>query len=172
MDSGLCRRGHSLYWHRNIRIQPEPQHAHGIFRCVCHIKIRDRHLSAHHLSSGLFYAQKYTLLLFYASVVFSASLLADRTLPLYEPVYGARFIEIGGAAIMLALFCVLCGNLAEAYRHSLTMAEEHRQMERQLAMQKDHYRQLTDQIGAARTASHDLRHHMRALREWRIRIPG
>lgn len=115
-------------------------------------------------AAAFFMQKKYSLLLFYASVVFSASLLADRIMPLYEPVYGGRFIEIGGAAIMLALFCVLCGNLAEAYRHSLTMAEEHRQMERQLAMQKDHYRQLTDQITAARTASHDLRHHMRTLR--------
>lgn len=113
---------------------------------------------------AFFLQKKYSLLLFYASVVFSASLLADRFMPLYEPVYGGRFIETGGAALMLGLFCVLCGNLAEAYRNSLTMQEEHRQMERQLAMQKDHYLQLTEQINAARTASHDLRHHMRTLR--------
>lgn len=108
--------------------------------------------------------KKYSLLLLYTSVIFAAALLSDRFMSMYEPVYGGRFVEIGGAALMVGLFCVLCGNLAEAYRSSLTMQEEHRQMERQLAMQKDHYLQLTEQINAARTASHDLRHHMRTLR--------
>jgi signal transduction histidine kinase len=107
--------------------------------------------------------RRFSYLLLYSSEIFAVSLLADRILPLYEPIRSGWFIEIGGTVLMLGLACVLCGELAESYKKSLTMAEEHRQMERQLSMQKEHYRQLTGQIETARAASHDLRHHMRTL---------
>lgn len=108
--------------------------------------------------------RRFSLLLLYTSEFFAVSLFADRVMPLFEPIRGGWFIEIGGTGLMLGLACALCRDLGEAYKRSLTLAEEHRLMERQLSMQKEHYRQLTQQIEAARTASHDLRHHMRTLR--------
>ena len=110
-------------------------------------------------------AQRATLLSG-GSLFYAASLLWDRLLPLYEPIYGGWFPEWGGLMLCCAIGGKLWSNLAEAYRFRLTFSEQKRQMERQLALQQEHYQQLSRQIELARAASHDLRHNMRVLQEY------
>lgn len=99
-----------------------------------------------------------------SSVFFAVSLLADRVYPLYEPVYGGWFGEIGAAALVLGLACALWSDLADAYRFRLSFAEEKRQMRHLLDLQQKHYRSLSQQIEQTRIARHDLRQHIHALR--------
>jgi len=99
-----------------------------------------------------------------ASVALGVCLVMDRVLPLYEPIYGGWFEETGAILLTAALASVLWLDAMDAYRFRLAFAEQMRQMERQVAMQKEHYRQLTEQIELARQSAHDLRHHMRILR--------
>ena len=110
--------------------------------------------------------KRYSPVLLFASLVFAMALLFDRILPLYEPMIGGWFVEIGGAVLIVALVCVLWAELVDAYRFRLSFALEHVQMERRMEMQKEHNRQISEQVEKARMASHDLRHHMRVLREF------
>jgi signal transduction histidine kinase len=103
-------------------------------------------------------------LLLGASVSLGTCLVMDRILPLYEPVYGGWFEEIGAILLAAALAAELWLDAMDAYRFRLTFAEQVRQMEHQVSLQKEHYRQLTEQIELARQSAHDLRHHMRVLR--------
>ncbi|MEG0780777.1 MAG: ATP-binding protein, partial [Oscillospiraceae bacterium] len=97
-------------------------------------------------------------------LAFSVCLAFDRLLPLYEPIYGGWFEEVGGAILAVALANLLWMEAMEAYRFQLNYAGELRQLEHHLELQKEHYRQLSAQVQRAREASHDLRHHMRTLR--------
>ena len=99
-----------------------------------------------------------------ASVGLGVCLVMDRLLPLYEPVCGGWFEEIGAVALAVALGAALWLDAMDAYRFRLAFSEQYRQMERQVALQKEHYRQLSRQIELARQSAHDLRHHMRLLR--------
>ncbi|MBC8546551.1 sensor histidine kinase [Clostridiaceae bacterium NSJ-31] len=112
---------------------------------------------------ALWRGTRHSPILLGASLFLSLSLLFDRLLPLYEPVCGGWFYEIGGSVLAASLAGALWFDLADAYRFRLSYAIELEQMEHQLLMQRDHYRQLSSQVDAARAASHDLRHHMRAL---------
>ncbi len=98
-----------------------------------------------------------------ATTVFAASLLADRLWPLYEPVSGGWFGEIGGAALVLALAVMLWTDFVEAYRFRAAFAEEQRYLTRQLELQRSHYGRLVEQIEETRMLRHDLRHHVRTL---------
>ncbi len=98
-----------------------------------------------------------------ATMVYAASLLADRLWPLYEPVYGGWFGEIGGAALVLALAAMLWTDFVEAYRFRTAFAEEQRYLTRQLELQRSHYGRLVEQIEETRMLRHDLRHHVRTL---------
>ncbi|MEA4853237.1 MAG: ATP-binding protein [Christensenella sp.] len=109
--------------------------------------------------------KKFSYVLFGAGLVFAAALLFDRIFPLYEPIIGCFFPEIGGLALAIAFECVLWTKLSAAYRFQATYEAQHIHLEQQLAMQKEHYRQLSGQVEKARIAAHDLRHHMRALHE-------
>lgn len=103
--------------------------------------------------------------LFGASLIFASTLIFDRLFPLYEPIIGCFFPEAGSFALVLAFEWVLGRKLAAAYRFQTIYEAERVWLERQLSMQKEHYRQLTDQVEKARIATHDLRHHMRILSE-------
>lgn len=101
--------------------------------------------------------------LLYASAVLGACLVMDRLLPLYEPVYGGWFEELGAVSMAAALTAALWLDAMDAYRFRLSYAERYQQMEHQVTYQKEHYWQLTRQIELAHQSSHDLRHHMRIL---------
>lgn len=91
-------------------------------------------------------------------------LLFDRLLPLYEPIFGGWFGEIGGISLSVAMTAALWLDTLDAYRFRLTYEESYQQMQQRLSMQKEHYHQLSEQVRLAREASHDLRHHMRLMR--------
>lgn len=103
-------------------------------------------------------------LLLCGSAAYAVCLCFDRLFPLYEPICGGWFGEAGGILLVLSLATALWMDAVEAYRFRLTYAASLQQMEQRLAMQKEHYGQLSQQIKLAREAGHDLRHHMRILR--------
>ncbi|MEG2203781.1 MAG: GHKL domain-containing protein, partial [Oscillospiraceae bacterium] len=113
---------------------------------------------------ALFHEKRYSVLLMSASISFAVFLVFDRFLPLYEPIFGGWFGEVGGALMAAALGAALWMDALDAYRFRLTYADGYRQMEQRLVMQKEHYQQLSEQIQRSREAAHDLRHHMRTLR--------
>ena len=95
-------------------------------------------------------------------------LVFDRLLPLYEPIFGGWYGEIGGAALAVALLASLGMDMSQAYRARIVYENECRLLEHRLSLQKDHYQQLARQVEQARHATHDLRHHMRALRTFAV----
>ena len=108
----------------------------------------------------------HSLLLLNGSVALAACLLWDRLLPLYEPIYGGWFGEIGGGLLVLSLAAALWLDAIDAYKFRLTYEASLQQAEQRLSLQKEHYKQLSEQIQLAREAGHDLRHHMRTLRSF------
>ncbi len=106
-----------------------------------------------------------SVIIFCAGLAFACALLFDRFFPLYEPISGGWFSEIGALILVVAFECVLWLDLTDAYRFRLVYEIKQQQMEQLLEMQKEHYQQLSDQMQQARIASHDLRHHMRTLHE-------
>ena len=98
------------------------------------------------------------------SVSLSVCLICDRLFPLYEPIIGGWFAELGGVLLVCFLGADLWLDSLSACRFRLTYQENYRQMVQRLNMQKTHYAQLTDQIHHARESAHDLRHHMRTIR--------
>lgn len=102
-------------------------------------------------------------ILFYGDIFFACSLLWDYVLPAYEPVLGGWFQEWGCLLLVGATGIILWHDVSIGYRHSLTFAEEQRQMQRQLDMQEEHYRQISNQIEESRRMRHDFRQHLRAI---------
>ncbi len=106
----------------------------------------------------------HSVFLLSAEVCLSVSLIWDRLLPLYEPVYGGWFGEIGAGLLVLSLSAVLWLDAIDAYRRSLAYEMDMKLIGRQLSLQRTHYRQLSEQIQLVRQTSHDMRHHMRMIR--------
>lgn len=99
-------------------------------------------------------------LIFYANLFYAAMMLWERLLPAYEPILGGWFPEWGGLALVIALSILLWQDVAMGYRLSLTLQEEHRQMERQIEMQQEHYLQISYQVEESRRLRHDFRQHL------------
>lgn len=102
-------------------------------------------------------------ILFYSDIFFASSLLWDFLLQAYEPIYGGWFQEWGCLSLVGAAGVVLWNDMARGYRYSLTFAEEQRQMQRQLYMQQEHYRQISNQVNETRRMRHDFRQHLRTI---------
>ena len=98
--------------------------------------------------------------LFYASVFYAASFVWDRFLPMYEPITGGWFSEWGSLALVLAIGYTLWRDMVASYNYSLAFSAQHRQMTRQLAMQTEYARQLSEQNEKTQKLTHDFRHHL------------
>lgn len=101
--------------------------------------------------------------LFYATVFYASSLTWDRLLPVFEPKYFGWFAEWGSLFLVFAIGYVLWRDVVSAYANSLSFAEEHRQMTRQLSMQMEYSKQLSNQSEVTRRLTHDFRQHLRAI---------
>ncbi len=113
---------------------------------------------------ALWRGKRYSVPLLCASLALGACLAADRLLPLYEPICGGWFSELGALFLVLGLGTVLWRSAMDAYHFRLAYEKEYRQMEYRLNLQREHYRQLSRQVEQSRKWAHDLRHHMRLLR--------
>ncbi len=109
---------------------------------------------------------KYAAPLFCGAVGLAVFLIFDRLLPLYEPIYGGWLNEVGGGVLVLFLATALWQDALSAYRFRLAYEQDYLQMERQMSLQKEHYRQMSEQIEKSRALAHDLRHHARVLRHF------
>ncbi len=98
------------------------------------------------------------------TLAFSTCLIWDRIFPMYEPIYGGWFNEIGGILLATSLACTLWLDAVSAYRFRLSYSENLNRMESRLELEKNHYRELHHQIQKARETAHDVRHHIRVLR--------
>lgn len=101
--------------------------------------------------------------LFYASVLYATTFVWDRILPNYEPILGGWLIEWGSLALVAAIGYTLWRDITTAFADNLAFAEEHRLMERQLAMQTEYARQLHQRGEETRRLTHDFRQHLRTV---------
>lgn len=117
------------------------------------------------IRSYLFLRQKEqkALPLFYGSAFYAMSFLWDRLLPSYEPIYGGWFLELGCIFMILTAGYTLWKDLVNVYAYNTALAEEHRQVTRQLAMQTEYSRQLNEWASENRRLIHDFRQHLRIL---------
>lgn len=114
------------------------------------------------LVTAFFYADDTGALpLLVGTVIYAASLAADRIWPLYDPVIGGWFPEWGGTILTGVFGILLFRELTEGYRMRLIYEEQSRQMEVRLMMQKEHYEKLTEALEEASRTRHDLRQYIR-----------
>lgn len=101
--------------------------------------------------------------LFCAELFYAAVFLWSLLLPSYEPIVGGWFQEWGSLVLAICLGVILWKKVFQGYRRSLTLAEEQRQMQRQLEIQQLHYRQISEQVDHSRRLRHDFRQHLRTI---------
>ena len=103
--------------------------------------------------------------LFYASTLYTTLLIWDRLLPQFEPRLAGWFSEWGTLAMIVAIGLSLWRDILAAYARSLAFAEEHRQIERQYAMQMQYANRTAQYIAENRRLLHDVRQHVRTIAE-------
>jgi len=96
-------------------------------------------------------------------IFFGISLGADLILPLFNPIYGAQFCELGSLVLTLIVGLILLNDLIKGYKLHFRFMEANKQMQQQLDLQRKHYSELNAKIQETRTIRHDLRQHMRIL---------
>ena len=107
--------------------------------------------------------KKYGRTVLAGTVVYGCSLGADRLWPVYEPVVGGWFPEIGGLFMMGAFGSILFREIADAYRLKLVYEVYSRQTELRLMAQKNHYEKLKEQMEETNRVRHDMRQHLRLI---------
>ena len=107
--------------------------------------------------------QKYNRAIFYATVMIACAFVWDWILPVYEPVVGGRFVEwcsfFMTAAIGYSLWC----DVVDGYGSNLIFQEERKQVIRQLSMQTEYSRQVSEAAEENRRMIHDIKHHLRTI---------
>lgn len=107
--------------------------------------------------------EKRSRLIFCATTAATCSLIWDRLLPVYEPIIGGWFMEWGCFFVVTAIGYSLWHDVTEGYENSLRFQEERRQIIRQLSMQTEYNRQISESVAENRRLIHDIKHHLRAI---------
>jgi len=97
--------------------------------------------------------------------VFDCALVMDRLLPLYEPILSGWFTEIAGAALMGCFGAALARDTVRQAREKLVLEGRIDSVSRLVELHRSYYPVVLEGIQDARAARHDLRHHMRLIRE-------
>ena len=101
--------------------------------------------------------------IFYAAAAATCAFIWDRLLPVYEPVIGGWFVEWGSFFIAAAIGYSLWRDVVEGYGNSLIFQEERKQVVRQLSMQIEYSRQVSEAAAENRRLIHDIKHHLRTI---------
>lgn len=104
--------------------------------------------------------------LMYGTVFFFMTLLFDRLFPLFEPIYSRWFIEIGMFVYAAIFGFIVWSDITDTYKFNLIFAEQKRQMERQITVQKEHYAMISSKIEETRKLHHDIRQHFRVMQSF------
>jgi hypothetical protein len=99
------------------------------------------------------------------ALVFDTALIMDVLLPNFEPVLTGWFLEWAGGALALLTGVAMGQELVRRYRESLVTEGKIESVTRLVELQRAYYPVILEGIREARTARHDLRHHMRMVRE-------
>ena len=101
--------------------------------------------------------------IFYAAAAATCAFIWDRLLPVYEPAIGGWFVEWGSFFIAAAIGYSLWRDVVEGYGNSLIFQEERKQVIRQLSMQTEYSRQVSEAAAENRRLIHDIKHHLRTI---------
>lgn len=104
-------------------------------------------------------------LLLCGMVIFDCTLIMDRLLPLYEPIYSGWFIEFSSLCLVLLMGAVILREIYHSFVKSLVLAENLRLTNQNIAVQKEQHQAIMQAIARERTFRHDLRHHVLVLHE-------
>lgn len=107
--------------------------------------------------------QKQSRVIFYAAAAATCAFIWDRLLPVYEPVIGGWFAEWGSFFIAAAIGYSLWRDVVEGYGNSLIFQEERKQVIRQLSMQTEYSRQISEAAAENRRLIHDIKHYLRTM---------
>jgi hypothetical protein len=104
--------------------------------------------------------------LLYGVVTFVCSLMADRLLPLHEPILTGWFIELASFALVLWIGVATGQEVAARYRESAVLTERVHSMERLYQSQLSHFMTLRQEMDETKTLRHNMRHHLAILDEY------
>lgn len=94
---------------------------------------------------------------------FDTTLLMDRLLPLHEPIVTGWFPELGSFFLILMLGLTTGASVAQQYKRNTVLEARAQNMTQLLQMQRTYYPLMLEKIKQAKTARHDLRHHLVAI---------
>lgn len=97
--------------------------------------------------------------------VIAVSLLLQTVLPVFEPVLFGRQTELAGFLFVLLLAGGLWFDTVSAYAGRAALADHVRLMKKQFSLQEENYRIISSNFDEIRKIRHDLRHHLRVIRE-------
>ncbi|MGL6201121.1 MAG: sensor histidine kinase [Lachnospiraceae bacterium] len=96
-------------------------------------------------------------------MAFDTSLVMDRLLPLHEPIITGWFPELASFLLILLIGLTTGRNIAWQYTRNTILETRAQNMSRLLQMQRNYYPLMQEKIKQAKTARHDLRHHLLAI---------
>lgn len=106
---------------------------------------------------------KHGRMIFYAATAAACAFAWDRLLPVYEPILGGWYAEWGNFFVVLAIGCSLWHDVVEGYGTGLIFQEERKQMLRQLSMQTEYTRQMSETAAQNRRFIHDIKQQLRTI---------
>ena len=104
--------------------------------------------------------------LIFGTVFFASSLVFDRLYPLYEPIYGGWFAETGCIVMIMSMGYVHFKNIVYSYKNRIALEEEHKYMQKQIAIQKENYTNIKEKIENTKKLNHDFKHHIYIMKEY------
>jgi len=99
-------------------------------------------------------------------LVFGYSLLADRMLPMFEPIRFGWFTEIAGFTMICIIGGIICTDSINTYKQNAILRENINNTEKLLDMQKEYYLAIKSRIEESKKTSHDFRQNILLIRSY------
>lgn len=112
---------------------------------------------------GVYKNAVYSKIILIGMVIFSTALIMERLLPTYEPILSGWFVEIASGALVLCTEIALAMEIAAQYKLRQAMESRVESVSRMLEVQRAYYPALLKKEEEAKSARHDLRHHLAVI---------
>lgn len=124
-------------------------------------------ISAGFILFTIFYAIKkgieHLTPILYGIVILICALIADRLLPVHEPIFTGWFIELASFALVLCIGLVIGYEVTRQYRENAVITERANSMERLYKSQLTYLETLKQRIDETKIMRHDIRHHLTVM---------